>query len=328
MTPLTLLPDVGDWLRLSPQYNAATLVEIARSLGAAELLWLSDLDPEHPARDALPAAAIGLVDLAPDWGWAQAEATRLHEFLGQYPAGRERLRTAGQLEAELARALSQPLTPRRVTDPDLLGAVRAYHAGRRELFGEGPGTLHRERRLDILRGALAGHSGAPTGLALVSLDDLPDLLDSLPGAQLPDLGAFVPGERSRLRALADRAQRLEEGDDLQGTVEALLRERGDEITPEAELQYAAAGAYLAVGDLASARELLESAAHALSDHPRSLPGLVLARLGQVRDAQGERDLARRAYSAVLALPFAPQAAVEAAKRGQEAPFTLDLTGET
>lgn len=316
---LMLLPDVGDWLRLSPQYNAATLVEIARHLGAAELLWLTDPDPEHPARDALLAAGLRLVDLAPDWRWAQAEAGQLQTFLGQYPAGRERLRTAGQLEAELARALSRPLTPRRVTDPELLGAVRAYHAGMAGLFGEGPGTVHRARRLDVLREVLAGQSG----LALVSLDDLPDLLDSLPNAALPDLMGFIPGERSRLRALTDRAERLEEGDDLQGTVDALLREGGDEVTPKAELQYAAAGAYLAVGDLESARELLESAAHALTDHPRTLPGLVLARLGQVRDAQGERDLALRAYSAVLALPFAPQAALEAAGQGQRAPFTLE-----
>ncbi len=320
MTVLTLLPDVGDWLRLSPQYNAATLVEIVRSLGATELLWLTDPDPEHPARDALLASGISLVDLAPDWRWTQAEAAQLQEFLGQYPAGRERLRSAGRLEAELAQALARPLTPGRVTDPELLGAVRAYHAGMAELFGEGPGTAHRGRRLEVLREALAGRSG----VALVSLDDLPDLLDSLPGADLPDLAGFAPGERSRLRALADRAERLEEGDDLQGTVDALLREAGDAVTPGAELQYAAAGAYLAVGDLASARELLEAAAHALTDQPRTLPGLVLARLGQVRDAQGERDLALRAYSAVLALPFAPQAALEAAKAGQRAPFTLEL----
>ncbi len=73
----------------------------------------------------------------------------------------------------------------------------------------------------------------------------------------------------------------------------------------------------------SARHFLEKSAHALSDFPRSLPGLVLARLGQVRDAQGERDLARRSYQAVLALNFAPQVARDAAQVGLKSPFLLE-----
>ena len=151
-------------------------------------------------------------------------------------------------------------------------------------------------------------------MALVALDDLPGLLERLPQASLPDAAHFAPGESSRLRALADRALLLQGGDDLSALLAALERETGDRLTPKAELQYAAAGIHLAVGDLPSARSLLEAAAHGLTNE-RSLPGLVLARLGQVRDAQGERDLATRTYRAVLALNFAPKVAREAAQVG-------------
>ncbi|MCD0163495.1 hypothetical protein IHN63_19580, partial [Deinococcus sp. 6YEL10] len=67
-------------------------------------------------------------------------------------------------------------------------------------------------------------------------------------------------------------------------------------------------------------------AHALTDDlPRSLPGLVLARLGQVRDALGDRELAQRTYRAVLALNHAPQVARDAATAGLNEAFRLELT---
>ena len=321
MNPSTLylLPDLGDLLRLQPQYNAATLVELARSLGAAQLLWLSGPDLDHPARDSFAAAGLPLTELAPDWTWAEAEHAELTGFAKQYPQGRERLRQSGQAERDLAALLEGPLTLERLTSAEMLAGLVAYHAALAEALEEGPGTRWHARRLDTLASSLEGR----TGVALAALDDLPGLLGRLPQARLPDAASFPPGEASRLRALADRALLLSEDDDLSALLAALERESGDRLTPRAELQYAAGNIYLAVGDLTSARSLLEAAAHGLTNE-RSLPGLVLARLGQVRDAQNERDLATRTYRAVLALNFAPQAAREAAQSGLEAPFQLDL----
>ena len=316
---LILLPDLGDLLRLSPQYNAATLSEIVRSLGLAETWWASSNDPEHPARDAFGAARLKIHDLAPEWAWAEAEYQQLLAFMPQYPQGRERLKAASRAENELAERLTQPLTPESLTSLEMLDATRRYHAALADALGEGPGTRHHARRLDELAGSLRGESG----VVLAALDDLPGLLSRLPNAELPDLSAFVPGEASRLRALADRAGQLREDDDLSALIEALGREEGDPITPLAELDYQAAGIYLATGDLGSARSLLEKSAHALTDQPRSLPGLVLARLGQVRDAQHDRDLARRSYQAVLALNFAPEVARETAQAGMKAAFVLE-----
>lgn len=315
---LILLPDLGDLLRLQPQYNAATLAELAISLGASEVAWLSGPDPDHPARDAFAAARLKVTDLAPDWAWAEAEYAELTGFMKQYPQGQTRLRQAGQAERELEGLLSRPLTLDTLTSAETLSALAAYHTALAGALDEGPGTRWQARRLDALVAGLDGRAG----VALAALDDLPGLLERLPHAEMPG-GSFSPGEASRLRALADRALLLHEDDDLSVLLAALERESGDRTTPKAELNYAAANIHLAVGDLPSARALLEAAAHGLTDE-RSLPGLVLSRLGQVRDAQGERDLATRTYRAVLALNFAPQAAREAARAGLAEAFALDL----
>ncbi|KEF35550.1 hypothetical protein RDMS_01355 [Deinococcus sp. RL] len=318
---LLLLPDLGDLLRLHPQFNAGTVVEALRFLGLRGVLWASGPDPDHPLRDALPAAGFALEDLPlADPAPAEAEHAQLAGFLGQYPQGRERLRAAGRAEAEFAALLTAPLTLSGVLVPEMEEAVTRYHAAVREALGEGPGTRWRERRLGEVARALAGRSGA----ALVPLDDLFALRDRT-GAALPDLGGFAPGETSRRRALADRAWQLREEDDLGALLAALDREEGDPVTPGAELLAAGAGLCLAVGDLEAARTRLEQAAHLLrGDEPRSLPGLVLARLGQVRDAQGERELAERTYRAVLALSYVPAVARETAEAGLRRPFRIEL----
>ncbi len=322
---LTLIPDLGDLLRLHPQYNAGTVVELLRHLGTGEVLWASDGDPDHPLRDALPAARFSIRDgFMADWDWAEAEHGQLQGFLSQYPQGRERLRQAAGAERVFAALVTTPMTPVRVMGAEVLEAARGYHAALRAALDEGPGTHWRERRLSELAARLTGQSG----VVIAPLDDLPGLLDALPGAHLPGLTAFSPGETSRLRALADRAWQLREDDDLNALLAALERETGDAVTPGAELFAAAASIYLAVGELAAARELLERAAHALTDElPRSLAGLTLARLGQVRDAQGDRELATRTYRAVLALNHAPAVARAAAEAGLKEPFSLNLEPE-
>ena len=325
---MLLLPDLGDLLRLHPQYNAGTVVEALRWLGApGRVAWLSGADPDHPLRDALPAAGYTLLELAPDWSWADDEHAELGRFLAQYPQGRERLRAAAQAEAAFAQQLSAPLTPAQVTGPELLAAAQAYHAAKAQALDEGPGTRWQARRIAELASALAEAALPGDTVALAALDDLPGLLAACPGTRLADLSGLVPGESSRLRALADRAWQLHEEDDLATLYAALLREEGDAVTPTAELRAAAAHLALATGHLSAARSALEDAAHRLSGREgRSLAGLVLARLGQVRDAQGERELAERTYRAVLALAYAPAVATEAARSGLERPFMIETGG--
>ncbi|ACO46429.1 hypothetical protein DEDE109153_00105 [Deinococcus deserti] len=317
---LLLIPDLSDLLRLHPQYNAGTVVELLRHLGAARVLWATSNDPDHPLRDALPAARISIQDLhLSDWSWADAEHEQLRSFLGQYPQGRERLNTAARAEREFAAHLQGPLTAAHLLSAEFLDTARQYHADLRTALDEGPGTRWRVRRLDEIASQLQDHQG----VVLAPLDDLPELLDRLPGADWADVSTFSAGEMSRVRALADRAWQLREEDDLSALLSALDRESGDAVTPRAELDSAAASIYLAVGQLGDARTLLERAVHALNDdQPRSLAGLTLARLGQVRDAMGDRDLALRTYRAVLALSYAPRVALDAARAGLDQPFEL------
>jgi len=318
---IVLMPDLGDLLRLQPQFNAGTVVELLNFLGQKSVWWASSADPDHPLRDALSAARIAVQDLSLPDLTAEADHAQFVSFLGQYPQGRERLRQAAQAERMFADLLTSPLTVERALSAGMLEAAQTYHEGVRAALDEGPGTQWRARRLD---GTAAALGGVETGAVLAPLDDLPDLLFRLPGAGLPDLTGFTPGETSRVRALADRAWQLREEDDLGALVEALEREPGDRVTPRAELDAAAAGIHLAVGDLPGARSLLERAAHALTDDlPRSLPGLVLARLGQVRDVLGERELAVRTYRAVLALNYAPAVARETAEAGVREAFGLE-----
>jgi hypothetical protein len=284
--------------------------------------WRDREDPFHfaLADERLPTTAVG-----EDWEWALGEKARLTEQLSQFARGRDLLRQEGLLERTLREAVSRPLDAATVHGEEFLGAVRDYHLGVATALGEGPGTAHRAERLARLRAALATED--LEGAAVVApVDDLPDLLD-VPGAALPNLVGFLPGEASRARALVDRAYRLEESDDLEALVRNLLALDGP---PDAalgrvalEARFAASGVYLAVGDLESARDLLEAVSQGQFERPAYLAGYVLARLGQVRDLQGERDLAVRAYRAALGLAWLPQAAREVAQAGLEAPFSFE-----
>ena len=318
---LTLLADIGDLFRFHPMYNAATLVELAQfvSPNAQTLLWATPDDLEHPARFAFESAGYSLISTYPDWTWATLEQKALWEAIGPYKSGRERLNGVRDLERDLYTRLTAPLNAQDIHSSEFLQHIRDHHQKVSQVLEEGPATAHREKRLTVLAQLLEGR----TGVALVALDDVWELLERLPHAQLPTLEGFRPGESSRIRALTDRALRLEDGDDLASLLEGLMRESGDFLTPRAELEYAASGLYLSVGDLESAKILLEKAGHATLEHPRYLFGLVFARLGQVRDALKDRDGAVRAYKATLALSYAPKAALEVAQKGLNTPFGLE-----
>jgi tetratricopeptide (TPR) repeat protein len=323
---LTLLADTGDLLRFHPTYNAATLVELAQFVApnAQNLLWATPEDPEHPARFAFESAGYTLTPAYPDWAWAELEQKALWEALGPYKSGRERLNGVRDLERDLYTRLTAPLNAQTIHSSEFLAHIRDHHQKVSTVLEEGPATAHREKRLTALAGLLEARMlEGQAGVALVALDDVWELLERLPNARLPALEGFRPGESSRIRALTDRALRLEEGDDLAGLLEGLMREDGDALTPRAELEYAASGLYFSVGDLESAKILLERAGHAQLEHPRYLFGLVFARLGQVRDALKDREGALRAYKATLALGYAPKAALEVAQKGLNTPLGLE-----
>ncbi len=332
-----LLADLGSLHARNPMYNAQTVLEITRFLGRTRAIltdssaaqWSdgSWRDLENPLLYALYDEGIELTPVAEDWAWANRERDQMIEFLGQYAQGKARLRELAALEANLRDTISRPFDAHSVHSPELLEVVQAYHRGAATLLEDGPGTAHRTLRLERLTQRLE-QADSDDAVVIAPLDDLPALLE-LSGAALPNLDGFQPGEASRFRSVVDRAYRLEDTDDLDGLVHQLLELDGppDSVLGRIALEarFAASGVYLAVGDLESARDLLEAVAMGQFDQPAYLPGFTLARLGQVRDLMGEREQAVRAYRAALGLSWLPAEARATAQTGLQTPFVMGQT---
>jgi hypothetical protein len=325
---MTVVAILGGLHAAAPLYNAQTVLEVLAHLGAQQIElahvsandWRSGAWREYddPVLFALEDARLECVGIAPDWTWAMREHAKMLEFLNQFPQGKKRLAQLASLQADLKTALAQPLDATTVHG-SLLETVNIHHQSVAAIMEEGPGTVHRLKRLEQI---FAAHD--PNAVLLAPLDDLPVLLEL--GCTLPDLSGFVPREPSRFRAIVDRAYRLEEGDDLDALVHQLLALDAPADTVLARLaleaRFAASGVYMAVGDWDSAQDLLEAVAMGQFERPSYLPGFVLARLGQVRDLQLERDRAVRAYTAALALSYCPAEALAVAQQGLVTPFAL------
>jgi tetratricopeptide (TPR) repeat protein len=333
------LADLGPLLAQMPGYNAQTVLEILDFLGCQRVIltqvtnqaWQdgSWRNLENPLLFALADETRFTVSaIGPDWAWAEAQADQLFGFLGQYPKGQATLRQLQQSQQPLRQALAKPIGIDHLYSPELLDLIETDHLERIKLLQEGPGTLHRARRLGILVEELQVSSNK-NAVVITTLDDLAALQRQVP-LKMPDLAAFRPGEAARFRALVDRAFRLEENDDLDALVHQLLALDGpaDSVLGRLALEarFAASGVYLAVGDLESALDLLEAVSAGHFARPAYLAGYVLARLGQVRDLLGQRERAVRAYQAALALSWLPAAAREVAESGQVAAFSWQQSG--
>ena len=312
----------------APLYNAQTVLELLAFAGAKKI-QLSDLTPQtwadktwrdldDPVLFALEDARLLCAGIAPDWAWAQREQSQMFEFLKQFPQGQQRLGQLNTANRDLATAFDIPLDVPTIYG-QLLEVVGAHHQKVAQILDEGPGTAHRLQRLEKIVANLE-----PDAVLLANLDDLPALVEL--GLELPDVTGFAPAEASRFRAIIDRAYRLEDNDDLDALVHGLLALDAPADTGLARLaleaRFAASGLYLAVADWQSARDLLEAVSQGQFERPSYLAGFVLTRLGQVRDLMNERDKAKRAYTAALALAYCPQEARIVAQQGLLEPFAV------
>jgi hypothetical protein len=151
----------------------------------------------------------------------------------------------------------------------------------------------------------------------VEADLWPALAEALDEAGIAWSPAASPpvSDDARLRSLLDVAWRGEAAD-----VAGLLgRLRELDL---AEARFLEAQLLLAHDHAAEALEVLEAAAAGDFREPYLLPGLLLARLGQLRDLAGKRDRALQAYRGALALGWVPVEARAAAEAGMRAPFAL------
>ncbi|MBW6456998.1 MAG: hypothetical protein K0A98_14040 [Trueperaceae bacterium] len=333
---LTLIPLMGPWHLRHPRWNVVT-VRDALEASAPQVLWTTALPPDF---DRDPGWRDG-DEIALPWTvapWAAARGTPLRgigapgaedaadfeRYLAGYPQARSPL--------DAARAALRPLhelLPQALDLPRILGEVLPPLAdelrARLEAFGDGPGTGWRLRRARAAREAIASDlqaTGAARGAVLVEADLWPALTAALDEAGLAWSPAASPpvSDDARLRSLLDVAWRGEAAD--VGGLLGRLRE-----LDLAEARFLEAQLLLAHDHAAEALEVLEAAAAGDFREPYLLPGLLLARLGQLRDLAGKRDRALQAYRGALALGWAPAEAREAAEAGMRTPFAIEDGGE-
>jgi hypothetical protein len=328
-TRITLLPLAAGLHLRWPRYNAAVLEALLRR-SRADALALESL-PEGFEGDArwrdheellVPWVAVpwarrhglavhGVHEPSPESG----ARTDLERYLSDYAASRALLDEARAALRPLPDLLAAALTLPRLLD-EVVPLLEADRRLRLDAFGDGPATdWSEERAARVTRRVMA--LGDAHVVVLVALDRYVGVRQALraAGATLLDVEEPPVDDASRERALLDLAWRGE-GADV-GALVAQLRQLG-----HAEARFHAAGLLLAHDHPAEALEELEACLRLEFAEPWYLPGALLARLGQLRDLAGERERAIKAYRGVLALEWAPAAALEAARAGVEAPFEL------
>ncbi len=264
-------------------------------------------------RRGVPLVEVGSLAGTPGEPGNPDDAAEFDRFLSEFEAGRERLRRVQAALEPVKELLSRSLNLSRIR-AELLPAIAAYEAARREEYGEGPGTGWAVERAERVAERVAALQHDHVAL-VAGVDDLPALTEAL-GRRMRLADAPDPApdpQEARTRALLDVAMRGEVDDP--GALLAQLRE-----TPGAEARYHQANLLLAFDHVPEALELLKEVTSGDFQEPYFLPGFVLARLGQLYDLTGERTAALRAYRGALALDYAPPEAEEAARAGLEAPF--------
>jgi tetratricopeptide (TPR) repeat protein len=339
---LTLIPLMGPWHLRHPRWNVVTVRDALEAL-APEVLWTTALPPDFDrdpswrdtdeialpwtvtpwaARRGTPLRGVG----AP----GAEEAADFERYLAAYPQARSPLDAARAALRPLNELLPQALDLPRVLN-EVLPPLAAELRVRLETFGDGPGTGWRGRRArvaceriaaDLRATSATDGGGAARGTVLVEADLWPALAAALDGAGIAWSPAASPpvSDDARLRSLLDVAWRGEAAD-VAGLI-GRLRE-----LDLAEARFLEAQLLLAHDHAAEALEVLEAAAAGDFREPYLLPGLLLARLGQLRDLAGKRDRALQAYRGALALGWVPVEARAAAEAGMRAPFALAATDE-
>lgn len=319
---------MGPWHIRHPRWNVVSVRDALEEL-EPELLFTTALsadfagDPHWQATEelALPWSVVpwarqrGLEPIGLRTPGAE-EGAAFDEVMQEVPQGRAALQRAQLALRPLQELLPLALDLHRIHDEVLPPLAAAYRA-RVEAFGEGPGSAWRGRRAEQAAAAIAERRAAARGALLVEVDLWAAMTAALDAARIPwrTVAAPAVSAAARERSLLDVAWRGEAAD-VAGLL-GQLRELGH---PEA--RYLAANLLLAHQHPAEALQLLEEASHGDFSTPYLLPGMLLARLGQLRDLAGRRDRALQAYRGALALEWIPSEAREAAEAGLQRPFEL------
>lgn len=324
--PITLVPLLATWHLRTPRYNSEH-VAAAVAASSPDVLITSALPADYRSTQqwleteqlALPLSVmpwaelhgmevIGVQAPIPD----ETAQQQLRDYLEMYDEGKGRLNRVDFAFQDVAGLLTPALDLRQVAE-QVVPAVRAWRETERTELGAGPGTAWFAERMDAMSEHVLTHEGRITVLAPV--EELPAWLDRLPADRVGIAHDAPANEQTKQRALLDVA--------LTGTaedVERLYHQLAEITSPEAE--YHQANILFQTGHLTEAAYSLEQTSAGDFFKPYYLPGFLLSRLGQFYDLLGKREQAKKMYRGVRALPYAPAVALDVAKSGLEAPFTL------
>ena len=327
-----LLPLLGPLHVRYPALNAVTLRDVLAELEpgavATTVLQAEELETENwqdTFELALPLTLVPwlreqkleLHAVAPPVQDATAQAD-FFRYTGEMPALGEQLGNYYFIERQLTQILDSQLNLKALRE-EVLPLVREQQAELRRTAGDGPATAWIWERAARAAERISDLPAGRPVAVLASLEHIPALEEalgktSLELLELPD--QVTISAEARDRTLLDQAMLAGEGSNLPALMEAL------EKLGSSEAGYARANLLMANGHYFEALELLEQASHGDFSQPYFLPGFLLARLGQLRDLDGNRKHALQAYRGVLALSWAPAEAIEVAEAGLKAPFTL------
>lgn len=317
---------VGPFHRRFPTFNAVTLRERVAACNPATIVTTALMpgaldspdwqDVEEPAlRDeVVPWAMRNGIEVvgggvpSPD-PTAPTDATR---YLAEHDPHHPALQALASAEAVVAERLSEALNTERIRS-ELLPALSALHAVKREHFGDGPATNWLEERTAKAAASLDLDGGT---VLLIPADEWPAWQHQLPDGWCWLDAEGAPSDEARERALLDTAWAGDTQDP------ARLLEALSQLTT-LEARAAEADLLLAHGHAAEALDKLRTVLRGEFTNPAWLAGWVLARIGQLYDLDGDREAAVRSYRGTLALAWAPKAAREAASLGLEVPFAFD-----
>lgn len=246
----------------------------------------------------------------------ETAAADFRRYAEEMPALQEQLRGWLQLEARLGDLLGQSLTPARLNS-EVLPLLRDLHAALLEAAGDGPATGWLQERSEIMAQRIVAAAGSGRVAVLAPAEEVPAFeaaFRDLPVQLTEPATTLPPTDEARTRSLLDHAL-LAAGEEANPLLEGKLA--GLEL---AEAGYHRAGLLLGRGEYQEALRVLEHVANGDFSEPYFLPGFLLARLGQLRDAAGDRTGAVKAYRAVLALSYVPAEARAAAREHLAEPF--------
>jgi hypothetical protein len=340
LASVAILPLVGPFHTRWPRYTVVHVREMLASFqpdvvalaplaaGAMRSPAWQDTDEVALPHSVVPWAVrggtrvveVGLASNDPLDPGDDRAAADLERYLDLYEAGQRRLAQVRAAEAPVRRLLAGSLDLGRIR-AELLPAIASQQAERKAVLGEGPGTRWHEERAALMASRTLASGGRRIAL-LAGVDLVPILATVLEGhAELVELPEVDAGEEGARRALLDVAMRAEASDPA-----ALLRRLAELDEPEA--RYHEANILVADARPDEALDRLVDLLRLDFHEPYYLPGFALARIGQLYDLAQRRDEALKSYRGVLALSWAPAAAVAAALAGVASPFGLyDVSDE-